>query len=365
MNVVYVCKAVDSASPTVATQVRWIASLASKPQIGRILVLTRRLGRAALPPNVEVRTFGPSGPADQSASWPAIVSGFLRQASRLRPRDVDFFFVAQGGPYPALLLPHKTAMRRPLYQWKAQPHVSARMGFYARRCDDLIFTATPRSFPAEVKPGKVLAVGHGIDTELFHPAVGPGEPRRDLVAIGRVSPIKRLDVVIRSLAACRQRSGVAPTLDIVGPSGDLRHDLEGLAQELAVDGSVRFLGSVEHDAVPALLGRYRAMVNFSDTAFDKAAGEAMACGLPVVTTNPCTSEMLPRDLTAALTAARDDPADQARALTAVLAWDDHTRELHGRRLRDTIVADHGLDTLFDKILAAIAIDRAGPQPARP
>lgn len=366
-NVVYVCKAVDADDPTVATQVRWIASLASNPRIGRVVVLTRCHGRADLPANVEVRPFA----SGRAAGWAATISGFLAQSARLRPRDVDFFFVAQGGPYPALLLPLKVVLRRPLYQWKAQPHVSARMAFYARWCDDLIFTATTGSFPASAKPGGVEVVGHGIDTELFRP---PDDPipatlRRDLVAVGRVSPIKRLDIVLGALARCRERTGAAPTLDIVGPGSSddaYRRRLETMVAELDLAGSVRFLGQVAHDDLPTLLAGYRGVVNFSDTAFDKAAGEAMACGLPVVTTNPCTVEMLPIELVPTLSAARDDPGDQARAIAELLAWDQPTRAAASERLRTTIVANHGLDTLFDKILDTIEghEDAAGPL-ARP
>jgi len=352
---VYVCKAVDADSPTVATQVRWIASLASKPGIGRVTVLTGRAGRADLPANVEVRAFG-------GARWPGTIAGFLAQATRIRRRDVDFFFVAQGGPYPALLLPWKLGLRRPLYQWKAQPHVSARMAFYARWCDDLVFTATPGSFPADAKPGGVVVVGHGIDTDLFRPIASSadGRPVRDLVAVGRVSPIKRLEVVLEAMARCRRDHGLTPTLDVVGPvAGEVhRAHLEEVVAEQGLAEHVRFLGTVAHDDVPELLAGYRAAVNFSDTAFDKAAGEAMACGVPVVTTNPCTLEMLPPDLAPLLGAGRDDVDDHARALAEVLRWDAGARAEAARRLRETIVASHGLDSLFDKILRAIDDDLA-------
>ncbi|MGQ0743938.1 MAG: glycosyltransferase family 4 protein [Acidimicrobiales bacterium] len=351
-NLVYVCKAVDADHPSVATQVRWINVLAGNARIGRLTVLTRHRGRGDLAANVVVKTFGGAG-------WPSTTASFLAVAARLKPVDADAFLVVQGGPYPALLAAHKLLWRRPVYQWKAQPHVSARMAAYARWCDDLIFTATPGSFPESAKPGGVRVVGHGIDTGHFRPPVAPVIPERDLVALGRVAPIKRLGVVLDAMAACATL-GFKPTLDIVGPSpvGDpVAAGLLSRARELGCESQVRFMPAVAHESVPALLSRYRAMVNFSDTAFDKAAGEAMACGLAVVTTNPCTVEMLPSILVSRLAADHDDPADQARIITEVLGWDATTRAQVGEQLRQVIVANHSLDSLFDKILDQIAVDR--------
>ncbi|MGH9022868.1 MAG: glycosyltransferase family 4 protein [Acidimicrobiia bacterium] len=348
MRVVYVCKAVDEDSPTVATQVRWIRSLASKPAVSHVHVLTARRGRADLPPNVTVAVFGARG-------WPRTILRFVAQAARLRRGDVDLFFVAQGGPYPALLLPFKLAFRRPLYQWKAQPHVSARMRFYARYCDDIVFTATPGSFPSDV--GRVVVVGHGIDIDLFQPdQVESAEPKRDLVFVGRIAPIKRLEAVIRALAGVRDSRGRTPSFDIVGPCAPrdepYRQSLVDLSASLGLDGSVRFLGSVGHDDAARLLRNYWAAVNFSETAFDKAAGEAMATGLPVITTNSRAAEMLPRDLQRQLAASPEDPAELVRLIHVVLSCNVFVRADVGRRLRENIVAHHSLDALFDKILAA-------------
>jgi glycosyltransferase involved in cell wall biosynthesis len=350
VNVLYVCKAVDQASPTVATQVRWIRALAARPEVDHVHVLASRRGDAELPANVTVDQFG-------GRDWPTTVAGFLRAAARVSRAEVDLFFVAQGGPYPALLLPFKLAWRRPLYQWKAHPHVSARMRFYARWCDDLIFTPTPGSFPAQ--PDKVRVVGHGIDTGLF--AFDSSPPTCDLLALGRIAPIKNLEIAVRALASCRDDLGRTVTLDLVGPclarDEEYRQSLVALAADLGISDQLRWIGSVAHEETPQLLGRYRATVNFSGTAFDKVAGESMAVGTPVVTSNPCTLEMLPPDLRDRLAVSSNDAAGAAHVISAVLSWDDAQRAEVGGRLRETIVRDHGLDSLFGKILESVAQHR--------
>lgn len=347
MRGIYVCKALDEANPYVATQVRWVRSLASRPQIEHLTVLTPKHGRTQLPTNVAVHTFG-------APRWLERVPRFYRSLLEASPGRADFFLVSQGGgAYPLLLTPFKLATRTPLCQWKAHPHISPRMRFSARYCSDLIFTATPGSFPMPLD--KVRVVGHGIDTELFR--VRDAKRDRGLLALGRISPIKRLEWVIRAVALCRDRFNTRASLDIVGPcpprEESYRRSLVDLAERLDLSGQVRFLGPVEHDAVPDLLGRYRAMVNFSQTAFDKGAGEAMATGLPVVTTNLCTVETLPPDLRPRLAAPETDVEAQAALLHEVLTWDEHTQEDIGRRLRAEIERSHSLDSFFDKILAEI------------
>lgn len=355
LNVLYVCKAVDETHPALANQVRWIRSLAANTKVDTVRVLTPKHGPAQFPPNVNVLVFGARPPF----RFVRASLRFYRQLLKAR-RGADFAFVSQGGPYPALLLPWKVMSRRPIYQWKAMPHVSARMRFYARWCDDLIFTATPGSFPMQLD--KVRVIGHGIDTDLFRP--GSLERTRDLIVVTRIAPIKGLHQVVRALAECRRRFGVAPTLDIVGPcdskSESYRRSLIQLVADLGLQGSIGLLGSIDQHKLPELIGRYRATVNFSETAFDKAAGEAMASGLPIVTSNPRVAEILPPELHPLLVVPADNVAAQAAAIHDVLEWDEAERARVGTRLRGVIVNEHGLDALFDKVLAEIRLPSRRP-----
>lgn len=349
MDIVYVCKAVDETNRTLAHQVRWIRRLAAHERVDRVRVLTPGRGPASLPSNVTVHVFGATGP------W-ALARTMARFQSTMATagRGASLYFVSQGGPYPALLLPWKLVLGTPLFQWKAMPQISPRMRFYARVCDDLVFTATRGSFP--LASAKVIVVGHGIDTELFRPLPG-ALPSRDLVAVTRIAPIKRLDEVLRAVAECGRRTGRTPSLDIIGPcdSKSQHHlrELHRLVAELGLDADVRILAAVDQAELPALLGGYRAAVNFADTGFDKAAGEAMACGLPLVTTNPRVIEALPEDLRSRLAAPAGDTVAQASLIAAVLAGSDIEREAIGRRLRDLVVRQHSLDALFGKIIVEI------------
>ncbi len=349
MRIAYVCRALDDSKPVVAAQMGWIRSLAGKPSVEHLYVVAPRVTGVDFPANVSIHPFPGRG-------WPRRIPAFYRAVLGI-PGRVDAFFVAQGGPYPALLLPWKIAARRPVYQWKAHPHISRRMHFYARWCDNLVFTATPGSLPLSLP--NVRVVGHGIDTHLFTPTDTPTD--RDLITIGRVAPIKRLDAMIRAVATAGRDLGRTPTLDVYGPcSGDEKPhlaSLEALADELGLGHSVRFCGAVSQAELATVLPRYRASVNFSDTALDKAAGESMAAGVPVITTNPRAAEVFPPDLRDVLTARADHPEEEAARLVAALSWDEATRRSIGGRLRDAVVEGHSLDALFDKVLAAAAVER--------
>lgn len=332
-----------------ANQVRWIRALAQRPDVEEVRVLTPRHGRAELPANVSVYAFGGPPPLQ-------VARASLRFYARLLTmgRGLDWALVAQGGHYPALLLPWKLLTRRPLYQWKAMPHVSRRMRFYARYCDDLIFTATAGSFP--LASDKVRVIGHGIDTELFSPPAAPDSPSGDIVVVTRVAEVKRLDQMIRAVAEVGRRCSSTPNLDIVGAcdtrSQAHRRHLLRLIEDLDLGGKVRLLGGIDHDQLPNLLAHYRVSLNFAETAFDKAAGEAMASGLPVLTCNPRVSEVIPEALHDRLVVAPDDVAAQAAAIHQALTWGDATRRQIGLQLRQAIVDNHSLDALFTKILDA-------------
>lgn len=204
--------------------------------------------------------------------------------------------VVQGGPWPLLLYPFRLLGRRTLFHWLAQPVLSRCARFVVRVCDDVVFTATTPSLPT--RSSKVRVVGHGIDVTRFRPVDGP--PLRDALVAGRISPANGIEEMVVALARATELYGSTATLDIVGNaarSDTGYHDrLQATVARLGLADRVRFLGVVPYDKMPDLVVRYRLVLNFSRTALDKAVVEAMAAGVPVLSTNPCVAEILADDL---------------------------------------------------------------------
>lgn len=126
--------------------------------------------------------------------------------------------------------------------------------------------------PIHVIPG-------GIDGERFRPADGPADI--DVLFVGRLAPIKRVDLLLEALAqAARRIPGIRA--GIVG-DGDLRRALEEHAARLGLD-RVRFEGR-QADVAPFLV-RARTFVLTSDSeGLPLSVMEAMTCGVPTVASN--------------------------------------------------------------------------------
>jgi D-inositol-3-phosphate glycosyltransferase len=143
-----------------------------------------------------------------------------------------------------------------------------------------------------VPPARVEVIPLGVDPERFAPgsreqarvALGLPVDDRIVLAVGRIEPLKGLDILIRAAAEITDRSGLR--LLLVGGDEQARPEfdrLRAIAREVGVEDLVTFVGSIEHEELPDY---YRAadvvvMPSFAES-FGLVAVEAMACGVPVV-----------------------------------------------------------------------------------
>ena len=148
----------------------------------------------------------------------------------------------------------------------------------------------------DADPGRVAIVPPGVDHAFFSPgdqrqarrALRLPAERPTVLFVGRIQPLKGLEVALRALGALPDRGiSDAQLLVVGGPSGPLGDGelarLRALAERLGIADSVRFVPPQPHELLSTW---YRAadccVVPSRSESFGLVALEAAACGIPVV-----------------------------------------------------------------------------------
>jgi glycosyltransferase involved in cell wall biosynthesis len=204
-----------------------------------------------------------------------------------------------------------------------------------------------------VAPEKLHAIGHGIDTELFRPQ--PRTPQADdLLYVGRISSRKRQDLLIDALAVLRDKHPDLPVrLRLVGPpltaaDRDFEKRLRSRVWDEDLADRVRFEGFVPMRHMPRLYPGAFAQINVSQTnSVDKGVLEALACGVPVLTSNLAFFPMLNHAGLDELMIHDERPTAIAEQIIAVYKNRD---QYPPERLRNLIVGHNDLQSFTQRVL---------------
>ena len=145
-------------------------------------------------------------------------------------------------------------------------------------------------------PAHCVVVGNGVDTTRFHPvdraaaraALGLADDAQVLISVGGLVERKGFHRVIDCLPALLARHPTLVYLVVGGPSpeGDISARLRAQVARLGLNAQVHFLGPRRPDELSALLSAADLFVlATSNEGWANVFLEAMACGLPVVTTD--------------------------------------------------------------------------------
>jgi glycosyltransferase involved in cell wall biosynthesis len=162
------------------------------------------------------------------------------------------------------------------------------MEWLAMRVPDHIIAASAQTADrlqaAAGKQLRITVAPNGIDLDTVREAPVTGEPA-DIVVVGRLMSHKRIDMLLRAVALLHD-AGQPVSCRIIG-DGPERAALHERAEQLGVSHAVEFRHDIrEQKELYGLMKSARVSAFPSEReGFGIAVLEALACGLPVVTTS--------------------------------------------------------------------------------
>jgi glycosyltransferase involved in cell wall biosynthesis len=358
MRLLLVNFAMDRCSPVLAWQARIAAELARRCE--RVVVLTERVGDYERHERLVVHSV-PRLLSRPPLRWIKLRWGMAAAVAHwCRREEIDVCLVHMSASWAYRLWPALRPFGVPILLWYAHGSVSWRVRL-AHLAADRVVTSTPEGF--RLPSAKLEVIGQGIDVDLFRPQERPCASA-DVVYVGRISPRKRVDLVLESFAAaCALAPGAPLRLRLAGPTlrrADRAYEttLRAKARELGIQARVEWLGALTTPQTASLYRSAFVHLNLSETgSMDKTVLEALACGCPVLSNNPAFRALLaPRGLYLA------DGAPDAVA-RAILALRADPGAHPASALRALVTGRHDLETYVQKVLRVAASMAREPEGA--
>ena len=227
----------------------------------------------------------------------------------------------------------ETSIWRKLQQWRWYSCVGMQKRV-VKRLESLVTVSESarRDISREfgIPAGRLQVVPNGIDTDVFRPLPGIArEPGRIIATNSADTPLKGLAHLLAAVAEISRSRNHFKLVVIGEPKKN--GAVERLVRELGIAPRVEFTGRIDAAELVRHYARAAAAVIPSlYEGFGLPAGEAMACGVPVIST---TGGALPEVVgDAGLLVPPADPAALAAAIRRILDHPDEGRVLGQRGL---------------------------------
>ena len=340
MKLLIITQAVDSKNQVLGFFTQWLDEFARQTE--KVTVICLEKGEYSPPLNVQVYSLNKKPETSK-------IKYALRFLSLIHKHkdSYDAVFVHMNPIYVLLGAIIWKINQKPITLWYTHKHISSTLRI-AEKLVDQVFTASPESFLLKSK--KLIVAGHGIDTNYFQPGERKPKERKEVLTIGRISPIKSYEDMIEAISLIPKSS--RPILRIIGapinPEQETYYqNLLQLIKEKRVENDIIFQGPVKHDSIVSFLQQADILLNLSNTdSLDKAILEAMACQLRPITSNKAFVSILGQY---GLIVPKNDPQTLAEKIQTELSQ----KEENLISLRSIIIKNHSLKSLIPKLISSI------------
>ncbi len=344
MKLLIVTQKIDRNDELLGSFHRWVQEFAKHAE--RVSVIAGFVGEYNFPKKVEVFSLGKEAGRGKIGRVWRFWELFSKQYAS---SDAVFFHMCP--EFVLAAFPFLASLKRTTGLWYVH-RLATRKLKMAERMTDFIFSASESTFLLPSK--KAVITGHAIDTEFFKPAEGSRLPSGglQLLTVGRISPVKNLETIIHAAAILKSKLEIPWILSIVGaPFMPRDHEyftkMRSLAKEYGLEGRVVFQGARPYGEMPSLYREHDLLISLTPTgSFDKAALEAMSCGLTIVTASAGFKDFIP----ARYVLEHSSPEFLAERVLA-LAKENRPNVV----LREAVLKYHSLEKTVKKIVESLAL----------
>lgn len=318
-----------------------------------VSVITVSAGAHSLPSNVSVRSIGREKGRNRIA---AIFVFYWHLFSVLRSARPDICFAHMNSLFVVLAGPILWIRGIPIIVWHSHRNrgITMRIAHYfAWR----ILTSVAEGYAST--DSKVVIVGQMIDTDVFSPV--PAQVRISpplFISVGRIAPIKNLEIFIRAAAFLRD-AGYDFKCACIGPV--LLHDTPYAAflmdevSRYSLEDIFFLKGPIQHQRMASEYRRALAHINVCVVgSLDKAPIEAMACGTPSVVANTAYRSLLGRYANELIFDA-GNPESLAAILASLLTAPTHAISAMRTELRTSVAAHASMDSFMRQFWEVVGL----------
>ena len=197
----------------------------------------------------------------------------------------------------------------------------------------------------------------GVDLSRFHPV---DAEKDDVFEIGTVKKLEEkygIDYLLRAFHILQREYGVSKSRLVIYGRGSAEGKYKALAEQLSLKECVRFCSFIQNEKVPEAFSHMDvACFPSIQESFGVAAVEAMACGIPVITSNaPGFTEVVEDEMTGLIVAKEDEKA-LADALYRIYKMNPEKRREMGKagvkRVKQLYNFEENMD-MYEEILKKV------------
>lgn len=319
----------------------WITVFAG--EFERITVICLKEGEHELPENVTVLSLG----KESHTSRVRYLARLFRYSWSYR-HDYDAVFVHMNQEYPIVAGLLWRLLGKRVTMWRNHFAGNWVTRLAALFCHT-VFCTSKYSYTARFKKTVLMPVG--VPDQMFYTHDNIERIPRTILSLGRISPAKKLDVLLEGLALLAEKD-VAFSATIVGnafPEYEAYHSaLKERAARICTNRgcSISWKAGVPYDETPELYAAHDLFVNLSPSGmYDKTMFEAMLSETLIVSSN----KDLKGELRDQFLFTEDDPAELANKVEAILALSGDERARASSGLRAYAMREHTLTALATRL----------------